>query len=1723
MVANNFTASVGLNVGRSTKDIQDLTSRVNDLSKALEHLDATIKSSGGNIDTIAQNVSKLDSSMQQAVDSSKNLVKQRQEESKSADDAAKSEKDLADSYTQTAKASDEAAGAAENVGKGSQEAAQGAKDFSGAQKDVGASTREAKGSTDAYSESLASHRYLMYDVGATYRTISTLLLAIPAATSAVAVAYERDFAQVQRTTGLAGQEAADFQRQLKNLSTEIPATFSELSEVAKIGGQMGVAQSALESFTETVTRFVATSEGVNIDKASTAFGRLENMFNRTPTGELADPAFFERIGSAISFTGDNSVATEAQIIGMLEKTTASAKNAGLSIQETIAMSSAMVSSGLQPFLSSGFIIRFFGNFQKAASQGGEAVADLARELGVTSEQFQDMVRNDPYELLHRVVTQMKDMDSVEGREFLTKLGINGVQDPKVLNALSENLHVLDQAMGDVNEAYADADYLKESSAGIFDTTAAGVQMLINSFMNLGSTIGSSTLPVFKSLLEMGINVVSGLDDLISRSKLAQVGLGLLLAAMTVAGSMFAFRSALALVNASLVMFKDAAQKGAIAGGRFGGMNRQIAEAMMYSKGATEQQTAALLKGRGALSSYAAALTTTRSAVRNNTIAVNKDTAALLQNQTAIRNANIQLSGAVGASSRFTAVTKNGAAAAGRHAAQLTGVSAAAGRFTGTMRGLVGAVGTFINPTTIAIGAIFGLGSAWLSSRAEAREFNESLIESIGVVGEFEGAYTQALEKMQEKTYGLKDAISGAVDFANMGEDMLSLATKAGVTGDQLEAAFEGGADGLWELYEVLGTVKEEMIAADDSWWRPGGDEARAVMDFRNEIKELAQEMDSTEEAQQAIADAGGDAALSFDEMRDAAREAGDDVQDLGQAINDALDTIFGMVNAEGALTTALENMGKGLSDSLDLSGATSEGATNIQNYQKVVSSALEMMQQDLANGTYATVGEASRAYEQLFMDLEQQLISTGVDPAQAQEMTQNALNVMQMTLNADGNALEADLDVDPTNAYDTVNDTTADIAEFMNSIDFEFMLDADGQPATDTTWSVVNYIAEAMGITPAAVLDAINGNATENTDAVVNYMLSMMQQDYEAAINANPEAGYANVGNFHDYAIDVLNSVTSGIDGAFSDLNSLINASNAAGATKGIRGGWGKTLSGANSTRKRISKPSGRETSTIPAKQPKVSSSPSAPTLAAPSAPNLAPFKKGYNDAAKAAKGAGGAGKKAGKDAAKGAKGAGKAAKDAGKAGQTAAEKAAKAAQEWNKAYQDTQSWAGRVAEALSMAFNQKHAVQSAKDEYYTVLNGINDRLKQQKDRVRELKEETARLTAERRVELNEAQKFENMSSLAGKHGNLDRAKDYQDQAKAMRERAKEMSSSISANKAEQSTIQAGIGNLNGYSQAAIDNRNELRQLEQAANKVPEAYASIGASAATVAAQTRQWSANVKTHGKQLGYTDTQVRNNTVATANYIKELKRVPRNIPTVVSATHKGVPKVNKALNNVARGRNSTVGARTGSIGGTNRSLNNVARGRSAGIGARAIGAAGVNRTLNNTARTRTVTFQAVVRGAANAARSAMSAVRNVARGMFNEGGQVPAYNSGGLIPGKAPKDPKEDNLLASVDNKGMIAVRSREFIQPQPAVDYYGLDFMEKIRQKKLPKFYAGGSPGGGSGSGNGISVIDLSAKSINQIAKQLSQTTVLQVSREELARANSKGQTINDQKRGLFKNG
>jgi hypothetical protein len=125
-------------------------------------------------------------------------------------------------------------------------------------------------------DNLPRIRYALYDVAFTLGIIGAAMGAATVATVAMAVEYERQFAEVRRTTGITGDAANLLQDQLIDLSQTIPISYAQITEIAALAGQLGVATTSVQAFTETTAKFAATTD-VTVEAAATAFGRLDSL------------------------------------------------------------------------------------------------------------------------------------------------------------------------------------------------------------------------------------------------------------------------------------------------------------------------------------------------------------------------------------------------------------------------------------------------------------------------------------------------------------------------------------------------------------------------------------------------------------------------------------------------------------------------------------------------------------------------------------------------------------------------------------------------------------------------------------------------------------------------------------------------------------------------------------------------------------------------------------------------------------------------------------------------------------------------------------------------------------------------------------------------------------------------------------------------------------------------------------------------------------------------------------------------------------------------------------------------------------------------------------------------------------------------------------------------------------------------------------------------------
>lgn len=402
---------------------------------------------------------------------------------------------------------------------------------------------------------LARERYALYDVAAAYTAVAGAASLAVVATAGTAINFERAFVDVARTTDFVsvkiGAAAESAKNDLKSLAAEIPVAFGQITQIATIGNQLGIAQGALTSFTETVAKFSAAT-GVTVDATAMSFGRIGELLQ-------VDAKDFEAMGSAIAFAGVNAVATEEQILSVTREIATTAKMANFTTPDIIGLSTALSSLGIAPEAARGSIIRTFAGINKAVSEGGAALEEYARIAGMPSQQFaKDWSDNGQVAFgsflrgLQGLADGGANLDSV-----LRNLGMVNVRDIQTVQKLGDNYDVYTSSIQDANKGFSDGTFLAESYGQIQETVAAKLLLVQNNIANLLDTLGQGAVgETFKSILDIVNELLIRLNQF-AKTPVGQA-FGFL---VTVGGSLVAVIAAInavsALAAASLRAFATA--------------------------------------------------------------------------------------------------------------------------------------------------------------------------------------------------------------------------------------------------------------------------------------------------------------------------------------------------------------------------------------------------------------------------------------------------------------------------------------------------------------------------------------------------------------------------------------------------------------------------------------------------------------------------------------------------------------------------------------------------------------------------------------------------------------------------------------------------------------------------------------------------------------------------------------------------------------------------------------------------------------------------------------------------------------------------------------------------------------------------------------------------------------------------------------------------------------
>ena len=225
--------------------------------------------------------------------------------------------------------------------------------------------------------------------------------------------------------------AAEQEQVVKNinaLALVLPATRKELLAMAAAGAQMGIANKALDEFTESFTRLDSAADTIGVGDAL-QFGQVQSFLKGTKVG-------FEELAGIIVELGNTLPATERDILEMLHQVSGGLgtirREAGLSGADVAGISGALASAGAEPGSARRTMREFFTALVMAQNGATEEMKAFVSVTGVAEERLKEM---SSAEVLGRFIQGVNKL-GVGSQKFMDVLQLDGKRAAAVLAALS---------------------------------------------------------------------------------------------------------------------------------------------------------------------------------------------------------------------------------------------------------------------------------------------------------------------------------------------------------------------------------------------------------------------------------------------------------------------------------------------------------------------------------------------------------------------------------------------------------------------------------------------------------------------------------------------------------------------------------------------------------------------------------------------------------------------------------------------------------------------------------------------------------------------------------------------------------------------------------------------------------------------------------------------------------------------------------------------------------------------------------------------------------------------------------------------------------------------------------------------------------------------------------------------------------------------------------------
>ena len=1462
-----------------------------------------------------------------------------------------------------------------------------------------------------YIGALESTRFAAQDL----RNYLTLLAAgftsLSVASVAAAASQERAFADVARTTQMSAQSAEMrvLSNTYKDLSTQISTTYEDLSQIGSLGAQMGISADKLGDFTHAVAGFT-TITGTNIDSATEAFGRFFEMVDNAGVEADHSGQRYMNFASQVAELGAKSVATESEILTMANSIAASAASAGIGQDAILAYASALSSLGIKQEWARGSLQRIFGSINDAVAEAGEGLDKFATVLGMTTAEAENLWRTDPSTFFNNLLTSLNNVtDSVERWTIIKNLGFKNTRDIQLLQRLSLNIDLVNESFRNSADAARNTEFLDKSLETLNATLTETIARWKNSLANLGASLGGPFLGVVKKILD-GLIVIQDALSHIGDNAFGRVFLAAS-SGLVIFGSLVAISKVLQALVLNVAASYVSMRTNMVQAGLSGQMTWSNIYKLIKQANMALYENIGLMKTRTALERSDQAATSLGGLAAAG--------AAAKKNADAIK----AVGDAAGEAGKDLAAVGEEAAASGAK----TGLLAKAmGGLKGVMSGIasIGPMG-WIGIAATAIPVAIQLYDEWANSAKRAAEAaQQARVENLQALGGGEALTKALIQDAKEAADGTQQTF-GALELAVDGS----------------AASTKDSADALYYWIDASGNLvqatKDQAAAMGYSTLAIGDHTAALIKDaiassdaFKslsaNDFKTLKDQGFDWKEWSRQYATGGQDAANSYidgfiqqlkdrkDEIYKAntyeARTYSGPYDYTGTPIRKYYSTQAGQQAEQDVQNLnnqieALDNLRTKLGD---VSGAASDAVSSQTALGQIVQG-LTGDTQDAADATgsladaTADAAEdaktAGQAWDEYLQSLDA-IVDAAFQFTNAEANMYSALDELNQSLYDNGNS------------FDTFTEAGRSNLEALQNY-----LKATAQYA--------GRMAEEMGM-----------SGVEAQEYIASYVQAAIDDLKAQGIDTTwIEAQMSNVVSSLDQTISGPTVDMSALNAGLQDA--VTNANNAAALIQQILAGVGIRTSsrpggGLNTGGKRLNKNVLGSKGGLTTKQITAGMSLGAMgfTGGRGSVRGLANTmfqgnKQRYQFTPKesSSRGGGGGG---------GHRGGG----GGGGGGHDHTPRSSSSHNRKEKTPEEIfEDFLSRLDKAMNQALNKFWQNQDAQDKYHAQLNTMRKTIEDANKSIKDLTDDIWDLNNTLSEKENDLANQRYFQSVAKKYGDTSRQRDIQVDIDKTTKEISDTKNSIADKEKEIAKTKEGMYALQGYTEAAINNRAALKALQSTMIDMINAYAASGASTEQLTAYAAQLKQEFIAQATQMGFNQGEVTTLSGAFDNLTRTIQAVPRVVDVDVS--------------------DNGTSDRTGA--GIRSMASNGGAGYQAPVTAQA-DTYRAGKQLSALTEDRYVNIRArVVSGALAGLAGFLGRAH---------GGRVPGRaGGGGMLGGRRRTGNWDaDDMLGITSVGGVIGVQSGEYVMPRSSVDKYGPGMMEAIRAGQYrPEVKVNNSPG------------------------------------------------------------